>query len=107
MDRLFVYGTLGPGRPNEHVMQNIGGTWHAARLRGRLVKAGWGAEMGFPGLVITEDGEDIQGHVFSSGNLAAHWHALDAFEGAEYQRVLATVTLEDGSRIEAYVYALR
>lgn len=25
MQRLFVYGSLGPGRPNEHLMQKIGG----------------------------------------------------------------------------------
>lgn len=24
-ERLFVYGTLGPGRPNEHVLRDIGG----------------------------------------------------------------------------------
>lgn len=24
MQRLFVYGSLGPGRPNEHLMQKIG-----------------------------------------------------------------------------------
>ncbi|KAB0731143.1 gamma-glutamylcyclotransferase, partial [Pseudomonas aeruginosa] len=27
MQRLFVYGSLGPGRPNEHLMQKIGGQW--------------------------------------------------------------------------------
>jgi gamma-glutamylcyclotransferase (GGCT)/AIG2-like uncharacterized protein YtfP len=47
MDHLFVYGTLGPGRPNEHVMQKIGGAWEAASLKGCLIQAGWGADMGF------------------------------------------------------------
>ncbi|MGI4199102.1 gamma-glutamylcyclotransferase family protein, partial [Klebsiella pneumoniae] len=27
MESLFVYGTLGPGRPNAHILENIGGTW--------------------------------------------------------------------------------
>ncbi|MGN4052487.1 gamma-glutamylcyclotransferase family protein [Pseudomonas sp. SM4] len=107
MERLFVYGTLGPGRPNEHVMQNIGGTWQPASLRGRLTQAGWGAEMGFPGLVIADDGDVIEGFVFSSQNFPAHWADLDAFEGAEYQRVVTAVTLADGTLIEANVYALR
>lgn len=40
MERLFVYGTLCPGRPNEHVMQKIGGEWLPARVKGRLIKAG-------------------------------------------------------------------
>lgn len=107
MERLFVYGTLGPGRPNEHVMLNIGGTWQPASLKGRLTQAGWGAEMGFPGLVIADDGDVIEGFVFSSENFPAHWVDLDAFEGAEYQRVLTPVTLADGAVIDAYVYALR
>ena len=88
-------------------MLNIGGTWQTASLKGRLAQAGWGAEMGFPGLVIADDGDAIEGYVFSSENFAAHWAALDEFEGAEYQRVLTQVTLADGSPLDAYVYALR
>lgn len=107
MDSLFVYGTLGPGRPNEHVMQKIGGQWRTALVRGRLVQEGWGADMGFPALVLDEAGDDIRGHVFVSENLAHSWADLDEFEGAEYQRVLTTALLEDGSRVETYVYALR
>jgi len=107
VERLFVYGTLGPGRPNEHVMLNIGGTWQAASLKGRLSQAGWGAAMGFPGLVIAEDGDVIEGYVFASENFHEHWAALDEFEGAEYQRVLTKVTLDDGTAVDAYVYALK
>lgn len=25
MESLFVYGTLGPGRPNAHILEKIGG----------------------------------------------------------------------------------
>jgi len=107
VEHLFVYGTLGPGRPNEHVMLNIGGTWQAASLKGRLAQAGWGAQMGFPGLLLADDGDVIEGFVFSSGNFHAHWAALDEFEGAEYQRVVTQVTLADGTALEACVYALR
>lgn len=107
MEYLFVYGTLGPGRPNEHVMQKIGGTWEAGSIKGRLMEAGWGAEMGFPGLVLDESGDDIEGHVFISENLSLHWQALDDFEGAEYRRTLTTVTLSEGGTVEANVYALR
>lgn len=107
MERLFIYGTLGPGRPNEHVMQEIGGGWEAGRIKGRLIEAGWGAEMGFPGLVLDEAGDDIEGHVFVSENLSKHWQALDDFEGAEYQRTRTTVTLARGGKVEADVYALR
>jgi gamma-glutamylcyclotransferase (GGCT)/AIG2-like uncharacterized protein YtfP len=107
MERLFVYGTLGPGRPNEHVMQKIGGEWQAARVKGKLIKAGWGfAQSGFPAMVPSEDGEDIEGHVFQSAHLAAHWKTLDNFEGADYVRVLTKATLDDGAVVDAYVYAL-
>jgi gamma-glutamylcyclotransferase (GGCT)/AIG2-like uncharacterized protein YtfP len=33
-DRLFVYGTLAPGRPKEHVLEPLHGTWRAATVRG-------------------------------------------------------------------------
>lgn len=106
-ERIFIYGSLGPGRPNEHVMAAIGGTWQPASLRGRLLEEGWGAELGFPGLVLDEQGQVIKGFVFSSANLINHWAALDAFEGEAYERVLATVKLDTGDSVQAYVYALR
>lgn len=43
--RLFVYGTLGPGRPNEHVLRAIGGKWKEAFVKGYLWPQGWGANM--------------------------------------------------------------
>jgi gamma-glutamylcyclotransferase (GGCT)/AIG2-like uncharacterized protein YtfP len=27
MERLFVYGNLGPGRPNVHILEKIGEIW--------------------------------------------------------------------------------
>ncbi len=32
MESLFVYGTLGPGRPNAHILENIGGTWQEGHV---------------------------------------------------------------------------
>jgi hypothetical protein len=34
------------------------------------------------------------------------WAELDAFEGEQYQRVLAEVTLSTGELIEAHVYTV-
>ena len=48
--RLFVYGTLAPGRPNEHVLAPLGGTWQPAFVRGRLHAQGWGAAPGYPAI---------------------------------------------------------
>lgn len=105
--RLFVYGSLAPGRPNAHVLDQVPGTWEPATIRGELRPEGWGAAIGYPGIVLDERGEEIAGLVFSSEALDAHWARLDLFEGEGYRRVPASVTLEDGSVVQAQVYALR
>ena len=107
MERLFVYGTLQPGGPNEHVLTNIGGEWEPAVVKGNLIEAGWGAGMGYPGLMLDAGGKDIHGHVFISSNLSDQWKSLDEFEGKEYERVVVTVTLLSGEKVQAHVYVLR
>ncbi len=107
MERLFVYGTLQPGKPNEHVLNAIGGEWEPATVKGNLVKAGWGSSMGYPGLVLDESGDEVQGHIFASANLSAKWAELDEFEGNDYERVLTSVTLQSGAQMQTYIYVLR
>lgn len=108
MEKLFVYGTLGPGRPNEHILKKIGGTWKKGFVRGRLFKEGWGSEMGFPGIRLEEKVETIQGFVFYSNKLGDCWAVLDKFEGAAYQRIKTVITLEDTEEeVEAFIYALK
>ena len=106
MDRLFVYGTLAPGQVNHDVFEGIPGSWEAATLTGRLVDAGWGSEMGCPGIVPSTDGEEVAGFVFASDRLSELWSMLDDFEGGEYSRKLVKVRDEHGIYIDAYVYAL-
>jgi gamma-glutamylcyclotransferase (GGCT)/AIG2-like uncharacterized protein YtfP len=106
IQRLFVYGTLAPGRPNAHVLAEVPGTWEAATVRGRLYPAGWGAAVGFPGIVPDEGAEEVQGLVFTSEALPAHWARLDAFEGDGYMRTAVLATKENGEQVEAYIYAL-
>jgi len=106
MQRLFVYGTLAPGRANHKVLSSIPGSWEAATLKGTLLQEGWGAAMGCPGIIPTEDGDVVAGYVFSSEHLADHWPRLDALEGGEYERVSVTVRVGGTHDIEAYVYAL-
>ncbi|MEL6128527.1 MAG: gamma-glutamylcyclotransferase [Cyanobacteria bacterium J06636_28] len=107
MERLFIYGSLQPGGPNEHVLTAIGGDWEPAAIKGKLVEAGWGASMGYPGLVIGEHEDDVHGHVFTSSNLSTQWSHLDEFEGKEYERIVASVTLLSGKQVDAHVYVLR
>jgi len=109
VDRLFVYGTLAPGRPNAHVLAAVPGTWERATVRGRLVDGGWGAALGYPGIVPSRDGEPgdaVDGFVFSSPELRTHWHRLDEFEGTGYRRVVVKAALEDGRIVDAHAYAL-
>lgn len=125
-EHLFVYGTLAPGRPNEHVLADVPGTWRAATVRGVLRELGWGAAQGYPGIVLdTETANDtdataedaaaddaethglVDGVVFSSPELAEHWDRLDRFEGPEYERVTVDASLEDGTTVSAQIYALR
>ncbi|MDP5189782.1 gamma-glutamylcyclotransferase family protein [Rheinheimera baltica] len=105
-NRLFVYGTLAPGRPNEHILADVPGTWEPATVRGSLLQEGWGAAVGYPGIVLTEYGDDIEGFLFTSDDLAAHWARLDKFEGDGYVRVPVSVQLQDGATTEAHIYAL-
>lgn len=107
MERLFIYGSLQPGGPNEHVLATVEGEWQPAVVKGNLVEAGWGASMGFPGLVIDESGSNVNGHVFASSNLNAMWSYLDTFEGEEYERTVVSVTLLSGEQVQAHVYVLR
>lgn len=105
--RLFVYGTLGPGQPNEHVLSSIGGTWEKASVNGYLKPQVWGAELGYPGIVLDDSGDEIKGHIFSSEKLKYYWDELDEFEGEEYQRVLIEVKTKDNIAVDAYIYILR
>ena len=73
--RLFVYGTLAPGQPNEHVLAPLAGAWQPATVKGRLMPQGWGVALGFPALVPAADGEAIRGFVFESRSANRRWHA--------------------------------
>ena len=104
--RLFVYGTLAPGRPNEHLLADVPGEWEPATVTGTLLQEGWGAAAGYPGIVLDEHGGEVQGFLFSSESLAEHWARLDEFEGDGYERVLTIVKLKDGTTVDAYIYRL-
>jgi len=105
--RRFVYGTLAPGRLDEHVLEGVPGEWEPATVRGDLLPEGWGAGVGFPGIVIDEQGPEVEGLVFSSQSLEAHWERLDDFEGDGYQRVLTVARLKDGRTVDAHICVLR
>ena len=94
--RLATYGTLAPGRVNEHQLAALQGSWQQATVTGRLVEEGWGAKLGYPGLILDPAGKDVEVHVFESPDLPDHWPRLDDFEGDGYRRVITQARTEDG-----------
>ena len=107
MERLFVYGTLAPNRPNEHILKDLVGTWEYSTVKGRLYQEGWGAQMGYPGVILDNEGQTIQGSIFRSPELSKKWEFLDDFEGEEYERVLVKAKLLTGEFVDAFIYALK
>jgi gamma-glutamylcyclotransferase (GGCT)/AIG2-like uncharacterized protein YtfP len=89
--RLAVYGSLAPGRQNHHIVEPLGGTWSEGVVEGDLVTYGWGAAVGFRALYPRVGGPAVPVHVLASKKLERTWADLDAFEGAEYRRVLVPV----------------
>jgi gamma-glutamylcyclotransferase (GGCT)/AIG2-like uncharacterized protein YtfP len=106
MERLFVYGTLCPGRSNASLLENIGGAWQAGVVRGVFFTEGRGAAAGFPGIVVDDSGPHVQGFLFSSDNLHLHWPMLDEFEEG-YDRINVEVALENGDSVTAWIYQLQ
>ncbi|MEM7691277.1 MAG: gamma-glutamylcyclotransferase family protein [Pseudomonadota bacterium] len=107
LERLFVYGTLAPGKRNHFMLEDIPGNWQPAALQGVLINEGWGALHDCPGIVPDETAAFVNGQLFSSHELNAHWDALDEFEGEDYSRKVVMVRIQDGSFVEASVYAVQ
>ena len=103
--RLATYGTLAPGRVNSGQLADLRGCWRQGTVRGRLVQAGWGAELGYPGLILDPSGQIIEVHIFESLELPNHWSRLDEFEGAGYRRVATQVCTLDGDLV-ASIYVI-
>ena len=104
--RLATYGTLAPGRVNEHQLAELNGFWRQGFVKGRLIEEGWGAELGYPGLVLDPAGDAIEVHLFESPDLPAHWPRLDVFEGEGYRRVMVQVATGD-EVLAAWIYVIR
>jgi gamma-glutamylcyclotransferase (GGCT)/AIG2-like uncharacterized protein YtfP len=103
--RLATYGTLAPGRPNHGQLSGLSGRWLLGGVRGSLVQEGWGADLGYPGLILDPDGPLVEVDVFESSALPHHWRRLDAFEGAGYRRVTTEVSTAEGV-LAAWIYVL-
>lgn len=83
----------------------IEGSWTTGFVRGFLHEEGWGAEYGFPGIVLDPTGPEVPVDLLESGDLAHHLSRLDEFEGPGYIRVLTQVHTPR-EVVEAYIYVL-
>lgn len=106
MKKLFVYGTLCPGRSNAHILENIGGEWQQGYVTGTFYERGWGAAADFPGVVLDKNGQRVNGYLFFSDKLEPHWPMLDEFEEG-YDRVEVSVTTATDQQVTAWVYQLQ
>jgi gamma-glutamylcyclotransferase (GGCT)/AIG2-like uncharacterized protein YtfP len=103
--RLATYGTLAPGRPNHGELSDPPGRWLVGHVRGSLLEAGWGADLGYPGLILNPGEPRVEVHVFESPALLDHWRRLDEFEGPGYRRVVVDVSTLEGV-MPASIYVL-
>lgn len=103
--RLATYGTLAPGRTNHAQLKDLPGRWTEGTVRGRLVQSGWGAALGFPGLVLDQEGQNVEVFLFESPDLPDHWDRLDDFEGEGYRRVETHVNTDEGG-VSAFIYVV-
>lgn len=106
LHRLATYGSLVPGRINDHQLDGLKGRWLEGYVQAKLIEAGWGASLGFPAMVLDPGGPAVHVHVFESADPPAHWSRLDDFEGPCYQRVVTTVHTPAGE-INACICVLR
>lgn len=103
--RLATYGTLAPGRVNYPQVAGLDGRWTKGIVRGRLVEVGWGAALGYPGVVLDPTADTVEVHLLHSPDLPRHWPRLDAFEGSGYRRVAVWVETGD-TRQRAFIYEI-
>ena len=108
MSQVFVYGTLRTGASNAFRMKGAS-SLGSATVSAKLYRV----HDDFPGIVLSNNSEDVLlGEVFT-GVSNEHLHALDVYEGCDaqmpvseriYRRILAPVILESGEVAEAFIW---
>ncbi|MCS7044148.1 MAG: gamma-glutamylcyclotransferase [Bryobacteraceae bacterium] len=99
---LFVYGTLQRGCPNPWSRR----LWSHAVFLGRARLLGRLYDLGPYPAFVEEGGGWVHGDLAGIAD-ARILHELDSYEGAQYERVLRRVLLEDGAHRDAWVYVFR
>src|ERR1700731_1622165 len=97
--RLAAYGTLQPGESNHGLLADVPGSWVTGTVEGVRFIAN-----GYPAFVRRPGNGRVPVSVLTSCALPAHWTRLDDFEGADYRRILVSVTLASGGGLVANLY---
>ncbi|MBI3791206.1 MAG: gamma-glutamylcyclotransferase [Gemmatimonadetes bacterium] len=106
--RLAVYGSLAPGQPHHGQLAMLAGRWSDdGVVHGELLRDGWGATLGFPGLRWQWTGPPHPVQLLHSVHLPDHWTRLDQFEGGAYLRILVPIVRAGQVMTVANLYALR
>ena len=59
----------------------------------------------YPGAVpAVNQGESVRGEVYNMDDPAPLLAALDDYEGRDFERAIATVQLDDGQKMDCWVY---
>ena len=106
---LFIYGTLLPGKAPAEVAQYVDKLKRIGRgeVRGKKLQLN-----GYPGAVLEQSGDTIEGTVFEIPADRAFFSQLDAYEEfypsnpekSLFLRERTKVKMEDGSIRECWIY---
>jgi gamma-glutamylcyclotransferase (GGCT)/AIG2-like uncharacterized protein YtfP len=102
LDRLFVYGTLRQGQTARSLVANQVTRCVKAHTSGAI----YAFPMGYPGFFEGDGHGRVVGEVVWLSELAATFGLLDAYEGADFARVIRQITLETGEEVWAWIYTL-
>ena len=100
---MFVYGTLRKGQTARSLIANQITKTETATTVGSL----YAFPMGYPG--FTDEGAEsgsVVGEVLWLTELPATFGLLDAYESADFARVIKLVTLASGEQIWTWIYTL-
>lgn len=102
LDRLFVYGTMRKGQTARSLIANQITKTEKAWTSGSI----YAFPMGYPGYNEGDGTGKVVGEVLWLTELPATFGLLDAYESADFARVIKLVTLESGEEIWTWIYTL-
>ena len=105
MPKLFVYGTLRRGSNNPHAraLESQAVWLGRAAVRAEVRQVSWfsGLKLGGPDEAVSS----VEGEVWDVPDLLLE--ELDEYEGAQFLRIEANVTMESGAIADCWIYTYK